>query len=56
MNNHIQEFGAEPMAKVLSIVPSTYRRHVAMARDPDLRSPKAKQDEADLAEIRRSQR
>ena len=53
MSDHIQEFGGEPMAKVLSIAPSTYRRHAAMMRDPDLRSDRAKQDEVDLAEIKR---
>ncbi len=53
MSDHIQEFGAEPMAKVLSIAPSTYRRHASMVRNPDLRSRKANQDEADLAEIKR---
>ena len=53
MTDNIEDFGAEPMCKVMQIAPSTFRRRRALALNPDLRSDRAKKDEADLAEIKR---
>jgi transposase InsO family protein len=38
---------------VLQVAPSAYRRHAARLRNPDLRSPRAKRDDALMPEIRR---
>lgn len=44
-------FGVEPICRVLAIAPSTYYARAAIARDPDLASDRAKQDEKDSREI-----
>lgn len=46
-------FGVEPICRVLAIAPSTYYARAAIARDPDLASDRAKQDEKDSREIDR---
>jgi len=45
MGEHREEFGVEPMCRVLNIAPSTWHAHAAQKTRPDLRSPRAKEDE-----------
>ncbi len=52
IDDHRKAYGVEPICKVLPIVPPTYYLHVARTA-PDLRSTRAKQDEALSQEIRR---
>jgi transposase InsO family protein len=57
MNAFVDQYrdthGVEPICKVLQIAPSAYRRHAARQRDPELRSGRAKRDEALLAQVKR---
>jgi transposase InsO family protein len=48
-----ETYGVEPICKVLQVAPSAYRRHGARRRNPDLRSGRARRDEALIPEIRR---
>ena len=50
---HRDEYGVEPICKVLEIAPSTYFRHARERRRPDLRSTRARADEKLSVEIRR---
>jgi hypothetical protein len=43
---HRDAYGVEPICKVLQIAPSAYCRHAARLRNPELRSARAKQEEA----------
>jgi putative transposase len=53
IDQHRQEYGVEPIARVLPIAPSTYHEHAARARDP-LRLPARQQRDAGLCDdIRR---
>ncbi|UZM16312.1 IS3 family transposase [Pseudomonas kielensis] len=50
-------FGVEPLCKTLQVAPSAYRRHAARHRNPELRSRRAKRDDAlciDIARIWRA--
>ncbi len=47
------DFGVEPICKVLPIAPSTYFEHAARKADPALRSERAKTDEVLMPAIRR---
>lgn len=57
MNAFVDQYrdthGVEPICKVLQIAPSAYRRHAARQRDPELRSVRAKRDEALLPQVYR---
>jgi hypothetical protein len=46
IDDHRVIYGVEPICKVLPIAPSTYYRHAARKANPELRSTRAKQDEA----------
>jgi putative transposase len=51
IDSHKNQFGVEPICKVLPIAPSTYRAHASIARDPGRASNRALQDKVDLAYI-----
>ena len=53
IDDHRQEYGVEPICKVLPIAPSTYHAHVAQRTDPAKLSTRAKQDSALKEQIRR---
>ena len=42
IEGHREELGVEPVCKVLPIAQSTFYAHVAIARNPDLASDRAK--------------
>ena len=50
IDEHREEYGVEPICKVLPIAPSTYRNHVAKGRGPTRRSAPTQRDAA-LKEI-----
>ena len=47
------EFGVEPICRVLPIAPSTFYAHMAIRRDPELASDRAKKDLEDLKNIKK---
>jgi putative transposase len=53
IDDHRQDYGVEPICKVLPIAPSTYYAHKAREGNPALRSSRAVRDEALSVEIRR---
>jgi putative transposase len=53
IDDHREQFGVEPICRVLPIAPSTYFRHKAQQRDPTRRSTRAQRDEVLRAIIRR---
>lgn len=53
MDEHRDDYGVEPMCRVLPIAPSTYFAHAAKQANPDLRSERAKRDEMLSGAIRR---
>jgi putative transposase len=53
IDDHREQFGVEPICKVLPIAPSTYYSHKDLERDPDRRSDRAKRDEQLEPEIER---
>ncbi len=53
IDDHRIVYGVEPICKVLPIAPSTYYQHAARQAYPELRSTRAKQDEALSQQIRR---
>ena len=53
IDDHRQEYGVEPICKVLPIAPSTYRDHVAKRADPGKLSARARRDAALKPEIAR---
>jgi len=53
IDKHREEYGVEPICRVLPIAPSTYRAHAAKLADPSLRSDRAKRDAELLPDIRR---
>jgi putative transposase len=53
VDTHRDRFGVEPICAVLQIAPSAYRRHAARQRQPQMRSERAKRDEALLIHIER---
>ncbi|BBL56999.1 transposase (plasmid) [Methylomonas koyamae] len=53
IDEHRDGYGVEPICKVLPIAPSTYYLHAARKANPELRSHRAKQDEALSQQIRR---
>ena len=50
---HRDDFGVEPICRVLQMAPSCYWRHAARQRDPQLRSVRARRDESLMADIQR---
>ena len=53
IDDHREQFGVEPICRVLPIAPSTYFRHKAEQRDPTRRSTRAQRDAVLRAIIRR---
>ena len=53
IDKYREQFGVEPICKVLPIAPSTYYNHKHLARNPDQRSDRAKRDEQLEPEIER---
>lgn len=53
VDRHRDTFGVEPICRQLQIAPSGYRRHAALQRNPERRSPRAQRDEALIAQIKR---
>jgi hypothetical protein len=53
INDHREEYGVEPICKVLPIAPSTYYSHKAQEADPALRPARAQRDEELRVEIQR---
>jgi len=53
IDEHRVLYGVEPIFAVLPIAPATYYAHKACARDPELRSARAKRDEELRSKIRR---
>jgi putative transposase len=53
IDDHREQFGVEPICRVLPIAPSTYFRHKAEQRDPTRRSTRAQRDDVLRAIIRR---
>jgi hypothetical protein len=52
MEDHHDDYGIEPMCKVLCIAPSTWYARKAEKADPDKRSNRAKADDAISLKIR----
>ncbi len=53
IDEHRDQYGVEPICRVLPIAPSTYRDHRRKALHPELRAPRVQRDEKLSAEIRR---
>jgi putative transposase len=53
IDDHRNEYGVEPICRVLPIAPSTYHEHIAQRRDPERMSARAKQDAVLKAEVKR---
>jgi putative transposase len=53
INDHRDQYGVEPICRVVPIAPSTYFRHQACRTDPTLRSARAQHDDQLRIEIQR---
>ena len=53
IEDHRAEYGVEPICRVLPIAPSTFYEHLAIARNPDRASDRAKRDAALRQEVQR---
>ena len=53
IDEHREEYGVEPICRVLPIAPSTYRAHAARIADPSKRSDREKRDAKLRLEIQR---
>ena len=53
IDEHRDEYGVEPICRVLPIAPSTYRAHAARRAEPQRRSNRAKVDEVLSPEVER---
>lgn len=53
ISDHRAEYGVEPICRVLPIAPSTFHEHLAVARDPDRASDRAKRDQVLRHEVQR---
>ena len=53
MDGHINEFGVEPMCRVLQISPSTWYEHARRKKDPEKRPLRARKDTELCTQIRR---
>ena len=53
IDEHREEYGVEPICKLLPIAPSTYHRCKTLEKHPDQRSDRARRDEQLVPEIQR---
>ena len=53
IEDHRNDFGVEPICRVLPIAPSTFYVRAAIERTPDLASGRARRDAMDKADIKR---
>ena len=53
VDEHRENFGVEPICKVLQIAPSGYRKHAARRRDPSRRCRRALRDEGLMPQVER---
>ena len=53
LDRHRDDYGVEPICRVLQMAPSCYWRHAARQRNPQLRSARAQRDEGLKADIQR---
>jgi putative transposase len=53
IDKHRDNFGVEPICKVLRIAPSGYRRYAAQQRDPALRCARAQRDDVLITHVER---
>ena len=53
VDEHRENFGVEPICKVLQIAPSGYRKHAAQRRDPSRRCRRALRDEGLIPQVER---
>src|SRR3954469_4006467 len=53
IEDHRGAYGVEPICRVLPIAPSSYHAHVAQRTDPAKASPRARQDQVLMEQIRR---
>jgi putative transposase len=53
IDEHREEYGVEPICRMLPIAPSTYYQHKDWEAHPDRRSKRAKRDEELRRQIRR---
>jgi putative transposase len=53
IDNQRNEYGVEPICRVLPIAPATYHEHAAQRRDPERMSARAKRDEVLKIEVKR---
>jgi putative transposase len=53
IDDHREAYGVEPICRVLPIAPSTYHAHVAQHADPTKASPRTRQDQVLMEQIRR---
>ncbi|MEC4747011.1 IS3 family transposase [Methylomicrobium sp. Wu6] len=53
IDDHRDDYGVEPICKVLPIAPSTYYLHAARKANPEMRSARTRSDEALSQQIRR---
>ena len=53
IDEHREDYGVEPICRVLPIAPSTYRAHAARIADPSKRSDRAKRDAELRPEVQR---
>ena len=54
IEDHRVDFGVEPICKVLPIATSTYYHRIAIARDPERASDRAKSDQANRKNIQKA--
>ena len=53
IDRHRDDYGVEPICRVLQVAPSCYWRHAARQRNPQLGSARAQRDESLKADIQR---
>jgi hypothetical protein len=53
IDRHRDDYGVEPICRVLQMAPSCYWRHAARQRNPQLRSARAQHDDHLKADIQR---
>lgn len=53
IDDHRNEYGVEPICRVLPIAPSTYHEHAAQRRDPERMSERAKRDAVLQVQVKR---
>ena len=52
MENHVGDYGVEPMCRVLRIAPSSWHEHAVRKADPEKRPQRARTDEVLSKKIR----